>query len=74
MHHFMLGVAAAARRCRTHGSAQRRAATWFAFVTMFVVFAAGAWGQDNATINGTVTDATSAVIPNASITLTDTAT
>lgn len=41
---------------------------------MFVVFAAGAWGQDNATINGTVTDATSAVIPNASITLTDTAT
>ena len=34
----------------------------------------GAWGQDNATINGTVMDPTGAVIPNAAISLTNPAT
>jgi hypothetical protein len=43
----------------------------FAFIAMLLVIAPGAWGQDNATINGTVTDATGALIPNASISLTN---
>src|SRR5260370_38059382 len=46
----------------------------FAFLALFLVLAPGAWGQDNATITGLVVDASGAVIPNASITLTNPAT
>jgi len=46
----------------------------FAFVAMLLVLATGAWGQDNASVTGIVSDATGAVVANASISLTNTAT
>jgi hypothetical protein len=49
-------------------------AVLFAFVAMLLVLATGAWGQDNASVTGTVSDATGAVVANASISLTNTAT
>ena len=45
-----------------------------AFLTMFLVFVPCAKGQDNATINGTVVDSTGAVVPGATIALTNPAT
>ena len=46
----------------------------FAFIAMLLVLSPGAFSQDNATINGTVLDASGAVVPNAAITLTNPAT
>ena len=46
----------------------------FASIAMLVALTPGAWGQDNATINGTVLDTTGAVVPNAPISLTNPAT
>ncbi|MGB6692114.1 MAG: TonB-dependent receptor [Terracidiphilus sp.] len=46
----------------------------FAIIAMLLPIAPGAWGQDNATINGTVLDPTGAVVPNAAISLTNPAT
>ena len=46
----------------------------FAFLAVLLVPAPRAWGQDNATITGTVADSSGAVIPNAAITLTNPAT
>ncbi|MBZ5689354.1 MAG: TonB-dependent receptor [Acidobacteriia bacterium] len=45
-----------------------------AFIAMLLAFTTGAWAQDNASITGTVTDPTGAVVANAAITLTNTAT
>ncbi len=45
-----------------------------ALVTMLVLLAPVAWGQDNATITGYVTDTSGALVPNANITLTNNAT
>jgi Carboxypeptidase regulatory-like domain len=42
-----------------------------AFLAVILAIAPAAWSQDNATINGTVTDATGALVPNASISLTN---
>jgi hypothetical protein len=46
----------------------------FVFVAMLLVLAPAAWSQDNATITGTVTDASGSVVPNAAITLMNPAT
>jgi hypothetical protein len=46
----------------------------FAFFTLLLVLTTGAWGQDNATINGTVLDSSGAAVANASISVTNTAT
>src|ERR1700744_3573948 len=46
----------------------------FAFLAMLAALTPRAWSQDNATINGTVADATGALVPNAPITLTNPAT
>ena len=47
---------------------------WVAFLAILLVLSKGAWAQDNATITGTVTDASGAVVPNAEINLTNPAT
>ena len=55
-------------------------ATWrffalrIALIAVFLAVTPGAWGQDNATITGTVTDASGSVVPNAAIALTNPAT
>jgi hypothetical protein len=46
----------------------------FVLITMFVALAPQVWGQENATINGTISDTTGALVPNAAITLTNPAT
>ncbi|MGA2570852.1 MAG: TonB-dependent receptor [Terracidiphilus sp.] len=47
---------------------------WTALAMLFVVLTPCIWGQDNATISGTVADSTGAVVANAAIALTNTAT
>ncbi len=46
----------------------------FVFIAMLLALAPAAWGQDNATITGTVTDASGSVVPNAAVSLTNPAT
>ena len=46
----------------------------FATFAILLLLAPAAWAQDNATITGNVTDSSGAVIPNASVTLTNPAT
>jgi hypothetical protein len=58
----------------TEKPAWRYLTVCLAFIAMLLVLTPGAWGQDNATINGTVVDPTGAVVPNASISLTNPAT
>jgi len=55
-------------------SARRYLTACFTFIALLLLLAPGAWGQDNATITGTVADSTGALIPNAAISLTNPAT
>ncbi|WP_158821595.1 TonB-dependent receptor [Granulicella sp. S156] len=52
-------------------SPQRRAFRWFAFAAFLCVASLAAHAQYRASIQGTVTDTTGAVIPGATLTLTD---
>ena len=57
------------------GRPMRRSwALWCAIAAMLFVMTPRVWGQDNATINGTVVDASGALVPNAEISLTNSAT
>lgn len=47
---------------------------WIALATMIVVLTPRVWAQDNATITGTVADSSGAVVANATVKLTNTAT
>lgn len=55
-------------------AALRSLVVWWAFIAMLAVLTTGAWGQDNASITGTVTDRTGASVANAGISLTNVAT
>ena len=47
---------------------------WLAGIAMLLALTTGAWGQDNASVTGTVTDPTGAAVANANMSLTNTAT
>jgi hypothetical protein len=63
-----------ARVPMTEKPAWRYLTVCLAFIAMLLVPTSRAWGQDNATINGTVVDASGALVPNAAISLTNPAT
>ncbi len=46
-----------------------KVASFFAFATLLGACVLGAWGQSTASISGTVTDPSGAVIPNAQVTI-----
>ena len=71
MNHLLMSTFSAARR--PDRSVRGSAVVTFAFLLMVLMMPA-AWAQDNATINGTVADASGALVPNAQITLTNPAT
>jgi hypothetical protein len=54
--------------------AWRYLTVWLAGIVLLIATTPRAWSQDNATINGTVTDSTGALVPNAEISLTNPAT
>ncbi|HUY93832.1 MAG TPA: TonB-dependent receptor [Terracidiphilus sp.] len=56
------------------GLKMRSLGIWTTFLAMLLTFAPGLSAQDNATITGTVMDASEAVVPNASLSLTNPAT
>ena len=57
-----------------HWSVAITCATAIALIAFLGFTAPVAWAQDNATITGTITDASGALVPNANITVTNTAT
>ena len=69
-----LSTISAPRRYQRGGTKRGLGAVCFAIVVLLLLLPTRAWGQDNATITGTVTDASGAVVPNASISLTNVAT
>src|ERR1035438_6261510 len=72
MNHPLVRMFSSARKF--HKSMRGSAVVTFAFLLMVLMMLPVAWAQDNATINGTVADATGAVVPNAQILLTNPAT
>ena len=62
---------------RRNGAGWQRSGTrlvWLAVLATLIVAAANVHAQDNATINGTVLDASGAVVPNAALSITNQAT
>ena len=62
------------RRASERGAPRFSIGIWLALIAALLLFAPALLAQDNATITGTVTDASGAVVPNASLMLTNTAT
>lgn len=52
----------------------RSGVLWLALIAMLLVLTPRGWGQANSTVTGSVADTTGAMVPNATITLTNTAT
>ena len=74
MNHFTTETRRVASISGAATPAWRSLTAMFAFIAMLLVLATGAWAQDNAVITGTVSDSSGAVVANAAITLTNTAT
>src|ERR1035437_11027726 len=74
MKSFRIQPAPIAQKYGTNGLAGRYGVLLFALVAMLLVLTPRGWGQDNATITGTVEDASGAMVPNVAITLTNPAT
>ena len=62
------------RRNLTDRSKKGMGVLWIALATMIVALTPRVWGQDNATITGTVTDSSGAVVANGTVDLTNNAT
>ena len=69
-----LSTISAPRRYQRGGTKRGLGAVCFAIVVLLLLLPTRAWGQDNATITGFVTDTSGALVPNAAITLINTAT
>jgi Carboxypeptidase regulatory-like domain len=74
MEHLAVQGPSTRRKYLARGQAYRAGTLLIALVAMLLVMTPHGWGQDNATITGYVTDASGALVPNAAITLTNTAT
>jgi hypothetical protein len=74
MNCFTMHKSLAALRPPMDGTIKRSGLLWFAVVALLFAVAPLAWGQDNATVNGTVADSSGALVANAQIILTSTAT
>ena len=63
-------------RSKPASKQQRRIlrSTWFVLIALLLIPVSSVWAQENATITGTVTDSSGAVVPNAAIALTNQAT
>lgn len=72
MNHPLISMFSTSKR--SGRSLRGSAVVTFAFLLMVLMMLPVAWAQDNATINGTVADATGAVVPNAQVLLTNPAT
>jgi hypothetical protein len=64
----------AARGCLACRWSRKSAAAWFACCAMLIALTSSVFAQENATINGTVTDPSGAVVANAAISITNPAT
>ena len=62
------------RESLTDRSKRGMGVLWIALAMMIVALTPRVWGQDNATITGTVTDSSGAVVANATVDLTNNAT
>ncbi|MGA2534400.1 MAG: TonB-dependent receptor [Terracidiphilus sp.] len=71
MNHLTIQVRHNARVPAAERPPWRHLTVCIALIAMLMAVAPRAWGQDNATISGTVTDATGALVPNAAISLTN---
>jgi hypothetical protein len=71
MNHLTIQVRHNARVPAAERPPWRHLTVCFALIAMLMAVAPRVWGQDNATITGTVTDATGALVPNAAIALTN---
>ena len=73
MNHLMTGIRGVGQITLAERRACRCLAV-FPFIALLLTLTTGAWGQDNATITGTVSDPSGAVVANVTITLTNMAT
>ncbi len=74
MRQFAVPASAVTSKSMVRWPATRSGALWVALAAMLVLLAPTAWGQDNGTITGFVTDVSGALVANASITLTSAST
>ena len=74
MNHLIVQVRCVAGISARQKPAWRYGLVEFALTAALLVLTTGAWGQDNASITGTVVDSTGAALQNAQISLTNTAT